>query len=333
MKLSYVLATGLIAVALAACNSQVSQETASPAAAPKAVAAVAQDSPSAEKAVVAAVQDSTSAGQPVAQLDQQAGKPEAKPLTLSEEIKKAFPEDKMTTTKSGLQYLVEKEGQGQLPKAGNVVQVHYKGMLADGTVFDNSYERKEPIVFPLGKGAVIPGWEEGVELLPVGSKAKLVIPSELGYGEMGAGTVIPPNAKLYFEVEVVDILPGSPETPEKVADADYHVTKSGLKYYDLAEGKGATPKKGQMVKVNYTGWLKDGTKLDSTLDWGKPQVFPISEGLVIPGWDEGISTMKVGGKRQLVIPAELAFGKTGAGGVIPPNATLIFEVELVDVVS
>jgi peptidylprolyl isomerase len=333
MKLSYLLATGLIAVALAACNSQVNQETANPAAAPKAVAAVAQDAVPTEEAVAAVAQDSTSPGQPVAKTDQMAGKPEAKPLTLSEDIKKAFPADKMTTTNSGLQYLVEKEGEGKLPEAGNVVQVHYKGMLADGTVFDSSYERDEPMVFPLGKGAVIPGWEEAIELLPVGSKAKLVIPSELAYGEMGAGGVIPPNAKLYFEVELVDILPGSPESPEKVADADYHVTNSGLKYYDIAEGEGITPKKGQMVKVNYTGWLEDGTKFDSTLDWGQPQVFPVGEGLVIPGWDEGISTMKVGGKRQLVIPAELAFGKTGAGEVIPPDATLIFEVELVDVVS
>jgi peptidylprolyl isomerase len=319
MKLSYLLATGLLAVALAACNSQVNQDTASPAATTEVVAAVEQDSPS--------------TGQPIAQNDQIASEPAPKPLTLSEEIKKAFPADKMTTTDSGLQYLIEKEGQGKLPEVGNVVQVHYKGMLADGTVFDSSYERDEPFAFPLGKNAVIPGWEESIELLPVGSKAKLVIPSELGYGEMGAGGVIPPHATLYFEVELVDILPGSPESPEKVAEADYQVTDSGLKYYDLAEGKGSTPEKGQMVKVNYTGWLEDGTKFDSTLDWGQPQVFPVGEGLVIPGWDEGISTMKVGGKRQLVIPAELAFGEAGAGGVIPPNATLIFEVELLDVVS
>ncbi len=319
MKLSHLLATGLIAIALAACNAQVNQETASPAAITKAVAAGEQASPS--------------TGQPVAKIDQTASEPAPKPLTLSEEIKKAFPADKMTTTDSGLQYLIEKEGEGKLPKAGNVVQVHYKGMLADGTVFDSSHERDEPIVFPLGKSAVIPGWEEGIELLPVGSKAKLVIPSELGYGEMGAGGVIPPQANLYFEVELVDILPGSPESPEKVTAAAYHVTDSGLKYYDLAEGQGVTPKKGQMVKVHYTGWLEDGTKFDSTLDWGQPQVFPVGDGMVIPGWDEGIATMKVGGKRQLVIPAELAFGETGAEGVIPPNATLIFEVELVDVVS
>jgi peptidylprolyl isomerase len=319
MKLSYLLATGLIAVALAACNSQVNQKTASPTAATEAVAVVEQDSPS--------------TGQPVAQNDQPASEPAPKPLTLSEEIKKAFPADKMTTTDSGLQYLIEKEGEGKLPEAGNVVQVHYKGMLADGAVFDSSYERDEPFAFPLGKGAVIPGWEEGIKLLPVGSKAKLVILPELGYGEMGAGGVIPPNATLYFEVELLDILPGSPESPEKVAEADYQVTDSGLKYYDLAEGKGVTPEKGQMVKVHYTGWLEDGTKFDSTLDWGQPQVFPVGEGLIIPGWDEGISTMKVGGKRQLVIPAKLAFGEAGAGGIIPPNATLIFEVELLDVVS
>ncbi len=88
-----------------------------------------------------------------------------------------------------------------------------------------------------------------------------------------------------------------------------------------------------MVSVHYTGWLEDGTKFDSSLDWGNPFVFPVGMEYVIPGWDEGVSTMKVGGKRQLVVPAELAYGEQGAGEVIPPGATLIFEVELLEVKS
>ena len=115
-------------------------------------------------------------------------------------------------------------------------------------------------------------------------------------------------------------------------DADaVTTTESGLKYYDFEEGDGATPETGQMVSVHYTGWLEDGTKFDSSLDLGNPFVFPIGMQYVIPGWDEGISTMKVGGKRQLVIPAELAYGQEGAANVIPPGATLIFEVELLEV--
>jgi peptidylprolyl isomerase len=237
----------------------------------------------------------------------------------------------MTTTDSGLQYIVETEGSGVTPIAGEVVQVHYEGKLADGTIFDSSYERDEPIAFPLGQGLVIPGWDEGISLLSVGSKAKLIVPPELAYGEFGAVGVIPPNATLYFEVELVDMLPGSPEVPFAVADSDFITTDSGLKYYELAAGDGPTPEPGQLVAIHYTGWLEDGTKVDSSLDWGQPFIFPLGQQVVIPGWDEGVSTMKVGDQRQLVIPPELAFGEAGIEGLIPPSSTLIFEVELVEI--
>jgi len=105
-------------------------------------------------------------------------------------------------------------------------------------------------------------------------------------------------------------------------------TASGLKYVDLVIGTGESPKPGQMVTVHYTGTLENGTKFDSSVDRGQPFVFPIAEGRVIKGWDEGVMTMKIGGKRKLTIPPDLGYGARGAGGVIPPNATLIFEVEL-----
>jgi peptidylprolyl isomerase len=236
-----------------------------------------------------------------------------------------------TTTESGLQHIVIEEGDGPAPQAGEIVSIHYRGSLEDGTEFDNSYDRGQPIAFPLGQGMVIPGWEEGIALMKVGEKAKLIIPPELAYGEQGAGGVIPPNATLTFEVELVDILPGAPEAATEVDEADYTTTESGLKYYDLEVGEGPSPEPGQLVSVHYTGWLEDGKKFDSSLDRGQPFTFPIGMGQVIPGWDEGVGTMKVGGQRQLVIPSELAYGEQGAGGVIPPNAILIFEVELLDV--
>ena len=108
-------------------------------------------------------------------------------------------------------------------------------------------------------------------------------------------------------------------------------TASGLQYVDIVEGKGAAPKVGQTVDVHYTGWLTNGTKFDSSVDRGEPFSFVLGEGMVIKGWDEGLSTMKVGGKRKLTIPPTLGYGKRGAGGVIPPDATLIFDVELLEV--
>ena len=109
------------------------------------------------------------------------------------------------------------------------------------------------------------------------------------------------------------------------------ITDSGLKYEDLEEGAGAEAQAGQQVTVHYTGWLTDGTKFDSSLDRNQPFSFALGKGQVIRGWDEGVQGMKEGGKRKLTIPPQLGYGARGAGGVIPPNATLIFEVELLEV--
>jgi peptidylprolyl isomerase len=112
-------------------------------------------------------------------------------------------------------------------------------------------------------------------------------------------------------------------------------TPSGLEYLDVVEGTGTTPKTGQTCKVHYTGWLwvndAKGKKFDSSVDRGQPFEFAVGQGQVIAGWDEGVGTMKVGGKRTLRIPPGLGYGARGAGGVIPPNATLLFEVELLGV--
>ena len=105
----------------------------------------------------------------------------------------------------------------------------------------------------------------------------------------------------------------------------------GLKFTDDQVGTGAEAQKGKTVAVHYTGWLADGTKFDSSRDRNQPFSFPLGQGQVIKGWDEGVAGMKVGGKRTLVIPPDLGYGPRGAGGVIPPNATLKFEVELLDV--
>ena len=108
-------------------------------------------------------------------------------------------------TTSGLRYQMIQNGDGAKAEKGKTVSVHYKGQLADGTVFDSSYKRNQPLQFQVGVGQVIPGWDEGIGLLKVGDKARFVIPSDLGYGAAGAGGVIPPNATLVFDVELMDV--------------------------------------------------------------------------------------------------------------------------------
>ena len=118
--------------------------------------------------------------------------------------------------------------------------------------------------------------------------------------------------------------------PTKVT-GDGTKTADGLQYWDIKVGTGPGATAGQTVKVHYTGWLTNGKKFDSSVDRGEPFTFPLGGGQVIKGWDEGVAGMKVGGKRQLRIPPQLGYGDRGAGGVIPANATLIFDVELLGV--
>ena len=118
---------------------------------------------------------------------------------------------------------------------------------------------------------------------------------------------------------------------EQTAPTPEITTDSGLKYVDLVAGTGREATAGNQVSVHYTGWLTNGTKFDSSVDRKEPFSFPLGAGRVIKGWDEGVAGMKVGGKRKLTIPSQLGYGARGAGGVIPPNATLVFDVELLEV--
>ncbi len=215
----------------------------------------------------------------------------------------------LTTTASGLKYADLVVGTGDTPATTDLVTVHYTGTLDNGTVFDASRNHGGPASFPLNR--VIKGWTEGVSTMKVGGIRKLIIPPDLGYGAQGAGSgVIPPNATLTFIVELIEV-------PK-------------VKIEDTQPGTGAAAKDGDQITVDYTGKLQDGTVCDTSV--GKtPFQFTLGAGQVIPGWDQGLLGMKVGGKRTLTIPPSLAYGEQGAGGVIPPNATLIFDVELISI--
>jgi peptidylprolyl isomerase len=127
----------------------------------------------------------------------------------------------------------------------------------------------------------------------------------------------------------ISMTPANPKPP--ASNSEIITTASGLKYQEITVGTGATPKQGNKVTVHYIGTLENGTKFDSSRDRNRPFDFDLGVGQVIKGWDEGLSTMKVGGRRILTIPPELGYGSRGASGVIPPNATLIFDVELLKV--
>ena len=131
--------------------------------------------------------------------------------------------------------------------------------------------------------------------------------------------------------QAADAIGDAAEKPKDKKDEKVVTTDSGLKYVEQKEGTGTAAKKGDTVEVHYTGWLKDGKKFDSSKDRNEPFEFKLGAGMVIKGWDEGVAGMKVGGKRKLIIPANLAYGKKGAGDVIPADAELTFEVELLKI--
>ena len=251
------------------------------------------------------------------------------PKTTSEWRKIINMKSSSIITSSGLEYIDIIVGEGNSPKQGDKVIVHYTGKLEDGTKFDSSLDRGKPFEFTIGIRQVIKGWDEGVMSMKTGGKRTLIIPPDLGYGSRGAGTVIPPNATLTFEVELLEV-------KERYVDPDFSLPgqeinkESGLRMIEHISGPGDKPIPGQVVSVHYRGYLPNNFQFDSSHDKGKPFTFNIGEGKVIKGWDEAILDMNVGSKRTLIIPPELGYGGRGAGS-IPANATLIFEVELIDI--
>ncbi len=263
-------------------------------------------------------------------------KPTKKTSTVVGEVKREDTkmENNEFTTASGLKVKITEKGNGKQVIKGDKVTAHYTGTLEDGKKFDSSKDRNQPFSFKVGTGQVISGWDEGFQLLSIGDKATFTIPSNLGYGANGAGGVIPPNATLFFDVEVLDAV----ASPAPKAAVPYDVTgldtikmQSGLRFLKVESGTGEKAQQGKYVSVHYTGYLMDGKKFDSSVERGEPIEFQLGKGMVIKGWEEGIELMHVGDKMRFIIPSELAYGEKGAPGAIPANATLIFDCELVGV--
>ena len=233
-------------------------------------------------------------------------------------------------TPSGLHYTVMVEGKGPKPDAYAKVKVHYKGMLMDGTEFDSTYRRKEPFGFKLYQGRP-EGLKEGIALMNVGAKYKLFIPPALGFGNRGIGSKIPPNAGLVYEVELISFEPG-PEMPkfrEGNPDAQ-KTTEEGLIYEVLKEGTGPSPGEGMLVDIEFSFWTLGGELVDSSVIRGAPWKMNVGKARE-KIFNLGTLLLKEGGRNRYVVPPELAFGKSGRGALVPPNATLVFEMELMKV--
>ncbi len=247
----------------------------------------------------------------------------------------------ITTTESGVQYIVVKEGpkNGKKPVSSDRVRVHYDGRLPTGEKFDSSLDRGSPTEFRLDQ--VIPGWTIGLQEMSEGDEYVFYIPNRLAYGQQARGNVIKAGDDLVFYVSLLGIV--EPKKSDAAAWAKYYPwnpelpevkkTDSGLQYIVLKSGDaaGQPPVGGQLVVVHYEGRLADtGELFDSSYQRGDPEVFPSNQ--LISGWVEALAMMKPGDHWMLYIPSELGYGEQGTpGGPIPPNTALQFEVELLEV--
>lgn len=236
-------------------------------------------------------------------------------------------------TASGLKYIIVQENKkGDKAEEGTIAELHYSGYLADGKMFDSSIDRGQPLSIKVGKKQLMPGWDEGIALMRSGEKAKLIIPSALALGAAGYPPLIPANADLILDVEILSVKKIVAPALFDIKGLEAKTTASGLKYYVVKKGTSTVKAEaGKTVKVHYSGYLADGTMFDSSVERGEPIEFPLGQGRVIPGWDEGIALMNIGDKLRLVIPYNLAYGEQGRPPMIPEKAELTFDVELVDV--
>ena len=251
----------------------------------------------------------------------------------------------IVTFKSGLRYSDVKVGTGAEAKDGYLVEIQFKGWIikdstnlfkdwaADSTkkldLIADSYAMNQPMKIVLGSGSFIKGSEEGMVGMKIGGQRIIVIPSNLAYGPQGMGP-IPPNTNIKVLIELVS---AKESVVAKMWDVDstlFKTTTSGLKYAIVKEGEGELVGKEKQITVHYSGFLLDGTRFDSSVERDEPFTFIAGAGQVIPGWDEGVQLMKKGSKARFIVPANLAWGNRDLGK-IPPNSTVIFDVEVLDI--
>ncbi len=232
-------------------------------------------------------------------------------------------------TESGIRFNIRQEGSGEKLTDGNRASIHYSGYLADGTLFYSSRLSGEAAVFQVGVDEFIPGFDEMIADMRNGEQRTAIIPADLAFGAQGIEGMIPANEEITMDIEVTSVI--SEPTPWSFNDTDVIETDSGLEYVIHEEGDGARPSSGDMITVHYSGFLTNGNLFDSSVMRDQPFRFTVGRGQVIEGWDMGLQDMRVGERRTLIIPYYLAYGEDGRPPVIPPRATLIFDVELISI--
>ncbi len=264
-------------------------------------------------------------------------------------------------TESGIYYIEKKQGKGNTPAEEQWVNVHYTVYTLEGERLFSTRDRGEPIDFQIGKRFENEGFQEVVGLMREGGVSEALVPSSMAFGAQGAGQVIQPFTPLYYEIELIDVMTVD-EWDRKQADKkakqfaeklekqeaekaiikeyirDNNITptvetEEGLIYVEDVKGDGPKPVRGDKVKVHYTGMTLDGEVFDSSVERGEPFEFIVGRNMVIQGWDKGLPLMNTGSKGKLIIPFEMAYGERGAPGSIEPYSTLVFEVELLEIVE
>jgi len=253
----------------------------------------------------------------------------------------------IVTLESGLQYMDDSLGTGREAKEGDLVSIHFNGWMvpADSVVelfadwskdetknmlsLGNSRMRNQPIKFVLNSGSFIKGSDEGIVGMKTGGVRTIIIPSNLAYGETGIG-MIPPNTDLKVVVELLEVKDKVTAEKWDVDTTLFKTTPSGLKYAIISSGDGPAVEAGKVVTVHYSGYLLDGTMFDSSIERDEPIQFVVGQGQVIPGWDEGMLLLKKGDKARFIIPPQLGYGEMDLEK-IPPNSTLIFDTEVIDI--
>jgi peptidylprolyl isomerase len=246
---------------------------------------------------------------------------------------------------SGLQYTNDSLGTGREAKIGDLVAVHFRAWVIKDSnkIFEdwsldstrmtstigNSIDFGQPIKFKLGDSAFIKGVDEGIVGMKMGGKRSIIIPADKAYGEAGFGP-IPPNSSLKVVIDLIDVKDAVVAAPWGIDSTKIITSQSGLKYVILQPGSGAKADSADLVTVHYTGFLSDGKIFDSSVERDEPFKFRLKLQPVIPGWEEGIKLIGKGGKAKLIIPPALGYGAIPVG-TIPPNSTLTFDVELLDI--